>query len=67
MEQVIAMCTDGMQYPLNLPPRKFLSHVLSSYWQQLDEHQDRLFSLEQYSEVVIRDFDDGGDGVFRQV
>ena len=61
MNSIFAMCNEGIQYPLNLSRSEYLDHVLSSYFAQLNEHQQRLFSKEGESALKFRDLDNDGD------
>lgn len=60
MEQVIEMCNGSRYYPRNLSDKEYLDYVLESYLQKLNEHQSRLFSSEQSSELICRDLDQAG-------
>ena len=61
MDQLIAFCNDGLQYPLNLSPRDYPEYVLLSFFQLLNLNQHRLFSSEEKSELNFRDLDNDGE------
>ena len=61
MDRIIAMCNEGIQYPLNLSQSEYLDYVLLSYFAQLNEHQQRLFSKEGESDINFRDLDNDGE------
>lgn len=62
MDQLKMMCREGKQFPMNLPPREYLEYFVSSYYQQLNRHQHRLFSLEQESKLTFREYAAEGEG-----
>ena len=55
MDQITEMCSDEIEWPLSLPEQEYLDFILASYSQELDQHQQRLFSSEQASELIFRD------------
>lgn len=61
MDQLIAICNDGLQYPLNLSPTDYPEYVLLLFLQQLNLNQHRLFSTEEKSELIFRDLDNDGE------
>lgn len=61
MDRLIAICNDGMQYPLNLSPTDYPEYVLLLVLQQLNLNQHRLFSSEEKSELNFRDLDNDGE------
>ena len=60
MDELIQVCNESRNYPQNLSNSEHLEYVLSSYFQKLNDHQLRLFSNEQDSEVICRDLDHAG-------
>lgn len=61
MDDWIAICNDGMQYPLNLQQREHPEYVLLLFLQLLNLNQHRLFSSEEKSELNFRDLDSDGE------
>lgn len=61
MDQLKMMCREGANFPMNLPPREYLEYFVSLYDEQLNRHQNRLFALEQDSDLTFREYAaDGG-------
>ncbi|KAL9023774.1 MAG: hypothetical protein Q9196_006980 [Gyalolechia fulgens] len=56
MDQLKMMCHEGKQFPMNLPPGEYLEYFVTSYYEQLNRQQHRLFSLEQDSELTFREY-----------
>lgn len=61
MDQLIALCNDGLRYPLNLSSTDYPEYVLLFFFQQLNLNQHRLFSSEEKSELNFRDLDDDSE------
>lgn len=61
MDRLIAVCNDGLQYPLTLSPTHYPEYVLLLLLQQLNLNQHRLFSTEEKSELTFRDLDNDGE------
>ena len=61
MEQVVAQCNDALNYPQNFAGQSALEYRLISYFEQLNEHQARLFSNIDV-DLGFRDFDSGARG-----
>lgn len=64
MDQLIASCNQGLQYPQNLPTGEYLDYVLESYFHKLDENESRLFSSESDSELTFLDLDHDGESPY---
>ena len=64
MDQLIASCSQGLQYPQNLPAGEYLEYLLESYFQKLNENEQRLFSSESDSELAFLDFDHDGESLY---
>ncbi|KAL8693617.1 MAG: hypothetical protein Q9218_001575 [Villophora microphyllina] len=62
MEQLRTAWADGVNFPLNLPNKNHLDYVMQSYFEQLEQHQHRLFSQEQDSALTFRELDSNGKG-----
>ena len=60
MDQIIKICNESRSYPQNLSNNEHLEYILSAYFQKLNDHESRLFSNEQDSEVICRDLDQAG-------
>ena len=67
MDQLIASCNQGLQYPQNLPPGEYLNYLLESYFRRLNENELRLFSSESDSELTILDFDHDGHSLYSRL
>ncbi len=61
MDQLIAVCNNGVQFPLNLSPTDHPEYVLLLFLQQLNLNQHRLFSSEEKSELNFLDLDHDGE------
>ena len=61
MEQVIAQCNDALNYPHNFAGQNTLEYRLTSYFEQLNEHQARLFSKDDVA-LGFRDLDSNAKG-----
>ena len=64
MDQLIASCDQGLQYPQNLPTGEYLDYLLDSYFHKLNDNERRLFSSESESELTFLDFDHDGEGLY---
>ena len=53
MDQLTASCRQGLQYPHNLPTGEYLDYLLESYFQKLNENEQRLFSSESDSKLTL--------------
>ena len=62
MEQVVAQCNDALNYPQNFAGQSALEYQLTSYFEQLNEHQARLFSKDDVA-LTFRDLDSDARGV----
>ena len=61
MEQVVAQCNDALNYPQNFAGQSALEYQLTSYFEQLNEHQARLFSKDHVA-LTFRDLDSDARG-----
>ena len=61
MEQVVAQCNDALNYPQNFAGQSALEYQLTSYFDQLNEHQARLFSKDDVA-LSFRDLDSNARG-----
>ena len=61
MEQVVAQCNDALNYPQNFAGQRALEYQLTSYFEQLNEHQTRLFSKDDVA-LTFRDLDSDARG-----
>lgn len=64
MDQLIASCNQGLQYPQNLPTGEYLGYLLESYFHKLNENELRLFSSGSDSELTFLDFDHDGQSLY---
>ena len=62
MEHVVAQCNDALRYPQNFAGHNALEYQLASYFEQLNEHQARLFSKEDNAALSFRDLDNDAKG-----
>ena len=67
MDQLIASCNQGLQYPQNLPTGEYLDYLLESYFRKLNENELRLFSPESDSKLTLLDFDHEGEGLYSRI
>ena len=61
MEQLVAQCNDALNYPQNFAGQSALEYQLISYFEQLNEHQARLFSKDHVA-LGFRDLDSDARG-----
>ena len=61
MEQVVAQCNDALNYPQNFAGQRALEYQLTSYFEQLNDHQARLFSKDDVA-LSFRDLDSNARG-----
>ena len=61
MEQLVAQCNDAPNYPQNFAGQNALEYRLASYFEQLNQHQTRLFSKDDVA-LNFRDLDSDARG-----
>lgn len=64
MDELRTMYAEGLNFPMNMSQTNHLDYVLSYYFDQLDQHQERLFSPEQDADLSFREPDSSGKGNF---
>ncbi len=62
MEHVVAQCNDPLRYPQNFADHNVLEYRLASYFEQLNEHEARLFSNEDDVTLGFRDLESDAKG-----
>ena len=63
MNQLLDICLDAARYPLNLPTRENPDYELTAFHQSLSDHEHRLFSNTEISELIFHDLDSDGKGL----
>ena len=59
--QLIVSCGEALEFPRNLVRHDSYEHVLDSYHNRLNEHEERLFQAESKSALDFSELDHGGN------